>query len=324
MIIDLARQETEPICCADFVVVGAGIAGLILAARLRRKGARVVVLESGGREQRPETDSLNRAVQLGTPYQGASDGRSRCLGGTSTRWGGALIPFLEHDLAARPYLGLPSFPIGLDAIRGYLADVEAIFGVDASSYEEDVVRQIQATGQVPIGDPDFIVRFAKWPRFKHRNVAVLFQQLLERDPELEVWINATVTNFKIDTASGRIISVLARHQGDRKLSAVGRHYIICAGAIESTRLLLLLDREYDQKSSETAVLWVISSTIMSHYRWQILKRRELLHSTGLQLLVLSGRQCAACDLNFRQVLKRGRYRQRFRAHQLQATKEDRI
>ena len=36
---------------ADVLVIGAGIAGLILATRLSQKGLKVVVLESGGRYQ---------------------------------------------------------------------------------------------------------------------------------------------------------------------------------------------------------------------------------------------------------------------------------
>src|SRR5580704_9439507 len=99
-------------------------------------------MESGGREQATETHPLNHVIQLGDAYSGAAYGRFRCLGGTSTRWGGALIPFVEHDLRARPYLGLSAFPVGMEAIRPYLVEVESLFGLDPGSYEEDFVRQI--------------------------------------------------------------------------------------------------------------------------------------------------------------------------------------
>jgi choline dehydrogenase-like flavoprotein len=248
LIADLARQADEHRNCeTDVVIVGAGIAGLVLATRLRRSGIRVAVLESGGREQAADTHPLNRTVQLGAAYSGASHGRFRCLGGTSTRWGGALIPFMEHDLAARPYLGLPGFPIGIASLQPHLAEAEDLFGLNGGSYEEEFVRQIGVTKFVPTSDPEFNVRFAKWPPFKKRNVATLFKSSVERDQGLEIWINSTATKFDVNAANGRIVSVTGSSEGYKSISIAAKHVVICAGAIESTRLLLLLDRQHGNK-----------------------------------------------------------------------------
>jgi choline dehydrogenase-like flavoprotein len=247
MIVDLSTQEPGICRETDVLVVGAGIAGLVLAARLRAKRLRVAVLESGGPEQGEGPHPLNQVEQLGDAYPGAMQGRSRCLGGTSTRWGGALIPFTEHDLCARPYLGLPAFPAEMQTLRPYLAELETTFGIDPGSYEEDFAQQIHATGQIPIGDPDFKVRFAKWPIFKRRNIATLFKDMIRSDRGLEVWLNATVTNFNIDENSSRIISVSARDKDGRSLTVEAKQIAICAGAIESTRLLLLLDYANDRR-----------------------------------------------------------------------------
>jgi choline dehydrogenase-like flavoprotein len=246
VIVDLAAQQGEHRRVeTDVLVIGSGVAGLILAARLRRNNIRVIVLESGGREQATARHPLNRVIQLGEPYSGASQGRFRCLGGTSTRWGGALIPFSEHDLDARPYLGLPALPVAIDALRPYLGQAERLFGLDAGSYEEEFVRQIGADKWIPTGDADFNVRFAKWPTFKKRNVAVLFSELIEHDTDLAVWINSTATNFQLNRDNGRLESVRARCANGRSVEVAAKEVAVCAGAIESTRLLLLLDRQYD-------------------------------------------------------------------------------
>src|SRR5260370_19442965 len=102
MIRDLAGipasfQETA----TDVLVIGAGIAGLLVATRLARAGRRVLVAESGGLKQIDETHPLNEVEQLGDIYSGVDHGRFRCLGGTSTRWGGAMLPFHPADLAPR-------------------------------------------------------------------------------------------------------------------------------------------------------------------------------------------------------------------------------
>jgi GMC oxidoreductase/FAD binding domain len=244
VITDLATQpDVHQKIETDVLVIGAGVAGLILANRLRQKNKRVVVLESGAAKQTEETHPLNRIVQLGEAYSGATRGRFRCLGGTSTRWGGALIPFLPNDLSARPYVGLPASPVSVDALRPYLHAVEELFGVDYGSYEEDFVDEARARNYIPTGDPDFQVRFAKWPSFKKRNVALLFDEQIQSDRNLHVSINSTATEFDVNVDSGRIVSVTGRHHNGNSITVAAKNFVACAGAIETTRLLLLLDRQ---------------------------------------------------------------------------------
>jgi len=244
MIVDLARQDTDRSLASEVLVVGGGIAGLLLANKLREYRIRVVVLESGAREQAEEVHPLNRVVQLGNQYRGATHGRFRCLGGTSTRWGGALIAFLDQDLGPRPHLGLPAWPIGMEAVRPYVTYVESQFGVDSGSYDEEFVREFSAGKYIPTGDADFLPRFAKWPAFTRRNVATLLKHRIEGDADLSVWINATATSFELDRITGQMKSVTARHPSGRSVKVTAKHVVLCAGAIESTRLLLLLDAQY--------------------------------------------------------------------------------
>jgi choline dehydrogenase-like flavoprotein len=246
LITDLATQpNTHRTAETDVLIVGAGIAGLVLAANLRRRKVRVIIMESGGLEQDAEVHPLNRTVQLGENYYGGDRGRFRCLGGTSTRWGGALLPFQQSDLSARPYLDLPAFPVPKDELLAYLGALERDFGVDSGSYEERFVEQIGAHAVIPTGDQDFTARFAKWPSFKKRNVASLFGAMIGSDDNLEVSINSTATTFKIEKESQRIASITALHVSGRSLTISAKHCVICSGAIESTRLLLLLDRQHE-------------------------------------------------------------------------------
>src|SRR5262249_8962623 len=150
MIIDLAVHHRSAILATSVLIVGAGIAGLLLASKLRQYGVRVVILESGGREQKEETHPLNRVVAAGEHYRGASHGRFRWLGGTSTRWGGALIPFLAEDLCARPHIGLSAWPVNIDAVEPYLVDIEKLFGLKRGSYDEEFVQEIGAESLIPI------------------------------------------------------------------------------------------------------------------------------------------------------------------------------
>lgn len=239
MLHDLAVQECPQSVDTHTLIIGGGIAGLVLAAKLREQKVRVVVLESGGREHVEGIDPLNQVVQAGEDYRGATDGRARCLGGTSTIWGGALIPFLPQDLAARPYINLPPWAIAPEDLAPYVAELETVFGIDGGAYEAPLSRTRATTGT----DPDFISRAAKWPTFKRRNVATLFKRRIETDTDWSVWFNATATHFDYDEGTGRLIGVVARHRSGRTVRVTAHNVVVCAGAIEATRLLLLLDRQ---------------------------------------------------------------------------------
>jgi choline dehydrogenase-like flavoprotein len=244
MITDLAQSDgDERRVNAQVLVIGAGIAGLVLGDQLRRKGIQVVVLESGGREQQQDVHVLNTVDQLGESYTGAERGRFRCLGGTSTRWGGALIPFSDHDLSPRPYIGVPGLAVRPAEVNSFLPRVEEMFALDNGSFEEEFVHAARAEREIPIGNADFKIRFAKWPPFGRRNLASLLRSRFESDPEFDIVLNATATSFQI-CENGRIASVTARSLNGRSLNVTADNIVVCAGAIESTRLLLLLSRQH--------------------------------------------------------------------------------
>lgn len=212
---------------ADVVVIGAGTVGLVVATRLARRGLRVICLESGGRQQTADEHPLNAVLHRRAIYAGAAHGRFRCLGGTSTRWGGALIPFLGADLRNT------GWPLAMDELSPYLAEVEALFGLPDGPYELAPL----------VGDPTrpHVARLAKWPAFRRRNVYNLLAGEVGRSANLTVWLNATATTFRV--ADGRLQDVVAEAADGSRLTIRAREVLICAGAIESTRLLLALDRQ---------------------------------------------------------------------------------
>ena len=98
-----------------------------------------------------------------------------------------------------------------------------------------------------IGDQDFIARFAKWPTFKRRNVANLLKDRIDGETGIDVWINATASSFDLDREGGALRSVTARHANGRALTVNVSQIVLCAGAIETTRLLLLIDAQHGNR-----------------------------------------------------------------------------
>lgn len=230
-------EETAPETAieVDAIIVGAGLAGLFLAARLADRGLRVLVLESGGRSQIEETHPLNNVEMSGATYEGAAHGRFRCLGGTSTRWGGALLPYLDTDLMKHPCGWHSGWGTDEEALSRTLPDVEAAFGVTSGSYE----------GGAAISEllPTFKPRLPKWPAFRKRNTANIFGEKIRNDGQLQVWTDATVT--KISLNSGRVSGVVAESLSENSLTVKAPCVTLACGAIEATRMLLLLDRAHE-------------------------------------------------------------------------------
>jgi choline dehydrogenase-like flavoprotein len=220
---------------ADVLVIGGGIAGLLVATRLARAGKRVIVFESGGAKQEGETHPLNEVAHLRSIYNGAANGRFRCLGGTSTRWGGAMIPMLPADLTGGQW------PVDHADLMSYLPEVERLFTLPPGRYDDpDLSRREDGHSST------HLARLAKWPPFRLRNVAALFDADLRASNGPAVWLHATATSF-VFKADGSLASVEGEAPDGRRLIVHAKWMIIAAGAIESTRLLLLADHQHDNK-----------------------------------------------------------------------------
>ena len=65
------------------------------------------------------------------PHDGTLNGRFRVYGGSSTRWGGQLLPLPQHDYESRPHVPNSGWPIGLADLQPYLAECQRLLGVNS-------------------------------------------------------------------------------------------------------------------------------------------------------------------------------------------------
>ena len=223
------RHEIE----TDVLVIGAGTVGLVMATHLSKLGINVVALESGGLQQDEEEHPLNEVIHLKEKYAGAAHGRFRCIGGTSTRWGGALIPFLPADLDGRDW------PINHAEILEFLPEVEKLFHLNQGGYEVSDQASLVGSGLCE----NHVARIAKWPSFSNRNVSnLLHSEISDDNAKLTIWYNATATQFKVGDNLG-LNAVLAQSPDGSKIHVTAKEIVFTAGAIETTRLLLLMRRQ---------------------------------------------------------------------------------
>jgi choline dehydrogenase-like flavoprotein len=150
---------------ADVVVVGAGVAGAIVAERLARQGLSVVVLEAGPRLDRddlvarfrraadkhymapypftdhaPQPDPADWQSYLILEGQDADAYRQqyvRAVGGTTWHWAAATWRFLPSDFRLRTLHGVGrDWPFDYGFLEPYYAEAEAELGVAGDPDDE--------------------------------------------------------------------------------------------------------------------------------------------------------------------------------------------
>jgi hypothetical protein len=246
MIKDLNLAEEAIEIDSDYAIVGGGTVGLILATLLSKNGSEVVVLESGGRD-RSNSEVLNQISKQSTEYPGATSGRERNLGGNSLIWGGALIPFEDADFDKA------TWPISSQNLAEFIPIVEALFSLPPGPYSSD---------DSSFDLKEFQARYAKWPSFKKRNVAELLSKTLESDSGPLVYLNAHVQSLIQE--NGSIENVFAKSFSGQQVQVNAKKIIVCAGAIETTRLLLTLQKSMFFKENPSIDSNIIAPGFSDH------------------------------------------------------------
>lgn len=141
---------------ADAVIVGSGVAGALVAAKLAAAGRKVVMLEAGGRVRRSQAlrrfaNAAVKTPECPYPPDAAADfpvtadadhwyrqagpdpfksTYLKAVGGTTWHWLGTCVRFLPNDFRLRSLYGQGvDWPIGYDELAPFYAAAETELGV---------------------------------------------------------------------------------------------------------------------------------------------------------------------------------------------------
>ena len=234
---DFALPTTPSAYDADVCVIGAGAAGYALARELKDSGLSVLMLAGGRTGVHPEEQTLYEAEVAGLPYTGHVEGRFRADGGSTTRWGGQLLPLEAQDFARRDWVPMSGWPIEAADLEPYYARALELMGTETHDFGASVYDEFGKTP--PPFDPEkLVVRFSQWSRGTRRNFAEFVGPDLEGS-NTTVLLNAHATALVEE--GGRVVRARIAALGGRTGEVRARTFVLAAGGIENPRLLLASD-----------------------------------------------------------------------------------
>lgn len=235
MILDGRSLPSDAALDCDICIVGGGIAGLAMARFLDGRGAKVVILESGGDKADNAAQALNRGVSNRPDYPFQAS-RARAFGGTSTRWTGACLRLEAPDFEPRDWIANSGWPIGPGDLAEDYTAAESFLGLAPARAFEDSLAASPLNG----GDLEAqVVRYAQ-PLDLGRSC----RRVIESSPNVTCILHATVTEVIPSAANRTVESIAFQVPGGGTHQVAARHVVLAGGGIENARLLLASTRHH--------------------------------------------------------------------------------
>lgn len=224
------REYTSTVC-----IIGAGIAGLLLARNLATRGIDVALLEGGGPTLETRSQELYNAKMEGRYHDGTTRGRFRVFGGSSTRWGGQLLSYTPDIFNPPGEVPSASWPIRGEDLLRYYAEVLGVMHVPNDDPDSEVTNLLEGKSR---NSPDIHIRFSRWAPFSKRNLANTVGRDCLASGRITCFLHANATRLDAERFNGRIDRAVVKNYRGITFRFRAGHFVICTGTIESSRLLL--------------------------------------------------------------------------------------
>ena len=228
---------------ADLCIIGAGAAGISIALQFIDKPYKIVLLEGGGLNSDPATQSLYSGEVVGLSCLHPHLSRSQFLGGSTNCWGGWCRPLDELDFEARSWIPNSGWPIHRKELLPYYQRTHDLLKLGAFEYEEkywSAELAPETFGFLPLkGDRllSHVCQISPPVRFGQ-----LYRGVLKAASNIAVYLHANVTELDTDHNGNSVTAIRVASLDGGQFVVAPRTVALCAGGIENARLLLVSNR----------------------------------------------------------------------------------
>jgi choline dehydrogenase-like flavoprotein len=247
MFVDARTLPAGAVLEADLCLIGAGPAAIAIAHELTGLGLRILMLESGGITPEIRRKDLDLGSSVGYQYYDLSFSHARAFGGTSSRWhmhvhgdeGWMARPLDPIDFESRPGIAWSGWPFDRAHLDPYYARAHPIADLGPATFETEAFER-PGMARLPLS-PDrvetSVLQRGMTAFTRHRDY---FAGL----GDVTVVHHATVVNIATSGEPAAVDHLEVASTRDRRFSARARTYVLAAGGMENTRLLLWSNRHH--------------------------------------------------------------------------------
>lgn len=241
MLIDL-KTATAPLeLSCDLCLVGSGAAGFALASEMAATSLNVVLVESGGMDHEPATQSLYEVEVSGLPHPGSIEGRFRVCGGSTTKWAGQALTLMPSDFERRSWVAHSGWPTSFDELLPFYERAARFLLLDRMNFDTDLFSALRTP---PLAfDPQRLwyhfSKFSPQPSVRERHLPAI-----RASSRCTLLQHASLTNIVLESGCDRVRAVEVRSLEGRRATVRARSFVLCVGGIETARVLLSSNRQH--------------------------------------------------------------------------------
>lgn len=223
----------------DVCIVGAGAAGITLAAELARASRDVCLIESGGFAPDEAVQSLYDLESTGYPFRENYMSRARYFGGSCNLWAGRSMVLNEIDFEPRDWVPHSGWPIPYREIADLYPRAAQVLDLPTAQDALRTFGKRQADPERRLFESGtFSPTFSLWGRNAKRFGAD-YRSQLRRARTLRVLLNASITRINLAPNAEAVESLSASTLGGGQLRIRARRFVLACGGLENARLLLV-------------------------------------------------------------------------------------
>ncbi len=225
----------------DICIIGTGAVGSYICSKLSSTKFKVCAIDIGNSSNSEKLSQIMSPIYSSEIYGGAERGREFCLGGTSTRWGGVLIPYSIYDLDKKDYS--EKMICWNKIVKIVSENTQTVLKELKVNSDVDFFSKLNGSNNDCILQKNMNLKeiTSKTLPFQKRNLIKLIN-----NKKVDIFYNCYVSKWSLKNKKSEEITISSTNS-KYKCSLASKIFIITAGAIESTRVLLELNEQYYSK-----------------------------------------------------------------------------